>query len=131
LRRRAIASRPILASQQFMSVGSAAAFIKFEEKGSDGEDDHAGRVQFEGAFTGPLHFPIVNSAARAHIEIFDAQHHRLIEVKAPISAFTSGMAANASPCPSPSATVAPSPGPSASPKASESPEPEPSESPHS
>jgi hypothetical protein len=103
-------------------VGTAAAFIKFEEKGSDEESDDIGRVKFEGAFTGPLTFAISAASARLHIEIFDAQHHRLIEVKAPISAFTSGTATGASPCPSPSATA------SASPKPSESPEP--SASPH-
>ncbi len=102
-------------------VGSAAAFIKFEEKGSDGESDDAGRVKFEGAFTGPLTFAISAASARLHVEIFDAQHHRLIEVKAPIGAFTSGTATGASPCPSPSATASASPGPSASPEPSESP----------
>ncbi len=96
-------------------VGTAAAFIKFEEKGSDDESDDAGRVRFEGAFAGPLTFPISTAAARVHIEIFDAQHKRLIEVKAPISAFTSGTATGASPCPSPSATATPTAGPSASP----------------
>jgi cell division septation protein DedD len=110
-------------------TNSAVAFIKFEEKGSDGESDDAGRVRFEGAFTGPLHFAVVNSAARVHIEIFDAQHNRLIEVKAPISAFTSGTTTNGSPCPSPTVTVTPSPGASASPRASETPEPNESESP--
>ena len=100
----------------------AVASIKFEEKGSDDESDDAGRVRFEGAFTGPLHFPVVAGAARVHIEIFDAQHKRLIEVKAPVSAFTSGTGTNASPCPSPSATPAatpvptPSPSPTATPR---------------
>jgi len=108
-------------------TSSAVAFLKFEEKGSDGEDDNAGRVKFEGAFTGPLTFAISAASARVHIEIFDAQHHRLIEVKAPISAFTSGTATGASPCPSPTATASASPGASASPHPSESPEP--SESP--
>lgn len=89
----------------------AVAFIKFEEKGSDEESDDAGRFKFEGAFTGALHFPIVGSSARVHIEIFDAQHHRLIEVKAPISAITSGMTPSASPCPSPTASASPSPSP--------------------
>ncbi|MDB5028937.1 MAG: hypothetical protein JWO66_2626 [Candidatus Eremiobacteraeota bacterium] len=106
----------------------AVASIKFEEKGSDGESDDAGRVRFEGAFTGALHFPVVGSAARVHIEIFDAQHKRLIEVKAPIGSFTSGTTANASPCPSPSATATPSAGPSASPQPSGSPSPSPSAS---
>jgi hypothetical protein len=105
----------------------AAAFLKFEEKGSDGESDDAGRVKFEGAFTAPLQFAVVSSAARVHIEIFDAQHKRLIEVKAPIGAFTSGTNPNASPCPSPTATATASASPS--PKPSESPEPEPSETP--
>ena len=101
-------------------TNAAVASIKFEEKGSDGEDDNAGRVRFEGAFTGPLTFPVVSTAARLHIEIFDKNHNRLIEVKAPISAFTSGTNANSSPCPSPTASPAPTPTPS----------PEPSESPH-
>jgi hypothetical protein len=102
-------------------AGSSAAFIKFEEKGSDDEDDNAGRVRFEGAFTGPLTFAISAASARLHIEIFDAQHHRLIEVKAPISAFTSGTATGASPCPSPSATPPASPEPSESPHATPAP----------
>jgi hypothetical protein len=101
---------------------AAVASIKFEEKASDGEDDNAGSVKFEGAFTGPLTFPIATASARLHIEIFDAQHHRLIEVKAPISAFTSGTSAGASPCPSPTATA------TATAKASATPEP--SETPH-
>jgi hypothetical protein len=105
-------------------AGTAAAFIKFEEKGSDDEDDDASRVKFEGAFTGPLSFAISAESARVHIEIFDAQHRRLIEVKAPISAFTSGTATGASPCPSPAPSTSPSPAPSTSPT------PEPSESPH-
>lgn len=111
----------------------AAAFIKFEEKGSDGESDDAGRVKFEGAFTAPLQFAVVSSAARGHIEIFDAQHKRLIEVKAPIGAFTSGTNANSSPCPSPTATATASASPrssaSPSPRPSGSPSPEPSETP--
>jgi hypothetical protein len=109
-------------------ASSAVAFLKFEEKGSDDEDDGAGRVRFEGAFTGPLTFAISTASARLHIELFDAQHRRLIEVKAPIGAFTSGTATGASPCPSPSAAPSASPGASASPHPSESPEP--SESPH-
>jgi hypothetical protein len=104
-----------------LTPAGAAAFIKFEEKGSDGESDDAGRVKFEGAFTGPLSFAINAASARLHIEIFDAQHQRLIEVKAPISAFTSGTATGASPCPSPSAAPSPSPAQSASPEPSESP----------
>jgi hypothetical protein len=113
-------------------VGSAAAFIKFEEKGSDGEDDDAGRVKFEGAFTGPLTFAISADSARLHIEIFDAQHRRLIEVKAPISAFTSGTVTGATPSPCPTPSAAPSTTPSAAPSGAPgtSPSPEPSESPH-
>ena len=107
----------------------AAAFIKFEETGSDGESDDAGRVKFEGAFTAPLQFAVVSSAARVHIEIFDAQHKRLIEVKAPIGAFTSGTNPNASPCPSPTATASASPRASASPSASPSAKPSGSPSP--
>ena len=122
-------------------ASALVASIKFEEKGSDGESDDAGRVHFEGAFTGPLTFPIDTATARLHIELFDAQHKRLIEVKAPISAVTGGPAAGASPCPSPSATATASatarasatPHPSTSPRASASPEPskspEPRESP--
>ena len=110
-------------------AGTAAAFIKFEEKASDGESDDAGRVKFEGAFTGPLQFAIAAATARLHVEIFDAQHKRLIEVKAPISAFTSGTATNPSPCPSPSTTPSASPQPSASPEQSPSPQPSASASP--
>ncbi|MDB5092939.1 MAG: hypothetical protein JWO85_1040 [Candidatus Eremiobacteraeota bacterium] len=110
-------------------TSSAVARIKFEEKGSDDESDDAGRFKFEGAFTAALHFPVISSAARVHIEIFDAQGKRLIEVKAPISAFTSGTNANASPCPS--ATAAPSTSPKPTPEPSESPSgaPSPSASP--
>jgi hypothetical protein len=96
-------------------VGTAAAFIKFEEKGSDDEDDDAGRVKFEGAFTGPLTFAIAAESARLHVEIFDAQHRRLIEVKAPISAFTSGTTTSASPSPCPAPSTSPTPAPSESP----------------
>ena len=92
-------------------TNAAVASIKFEEKASDGDDDNAGSVKFEGAFTGPLTFAISTASARLHIELFDAQHHRLIEVKAPISAFTSGTATSASPCPSPTATATATPTP--------------------
>ena len=109
-------------------VGTTVASIKFEEKGSDSESDDAGRVRFEGAFTGPLTFAILPGSARLHIELFDAQHHRLIEVKAPISAFSSGTSTGASPCPSARATASASPRPSESPEPHESPEP--SASPH-
>jgi hypothetical protein len=109
-------------------TSSAVAFLKFEEKGSDDEDDNAGRVKFDGPFTGALSFAISSASARVHIEIFDAQHHRLIEVKAPISAFTSGTSTGASPCPSPSATASASPRPSESPEPSESPHASPSPS---
>jgi hypothetical protein len=110
-------------------VGTTVASIKFEEKGSDSESDDAGRVRFEGAFTGPLTFPILPGAARLHIELFDAQHHRLIEVKAPISAFTSGTSTAPSPCPSPSTTPSASPEPSESPRASSTPSAAPSATP--
>ncbi|MEA2689147.1 MAG: hypothetical protein QOD51_1754, partial [Candidatus Eremiobacteraeota bacterium] len=107
-------------------TSAAVASLKFEEKGSDGESDDAGRVKFEGAFTGPLSFAVV-PAARIHIEIFDAQHKRLIEVKAPINAITSGTGTAASPCPSPSATAtataSASPAPTTSPTHSPSPVP--------
>jgi hypothetical protein len=105
-------------------ASTAVASIKFEEKGSDDESDDAGRVRFEGAFTGPLHFPVVSGAARLHIEIFNAQHQLLIEVKAPVGAFTSGTSASPAPCPSASAT--PTASPSATPRASVAP----SASPH-
>lgn len=85
-------------------ASSAVASIKFEEKGSDGDSDDNGRVRFQGAFTGPLSFPVVSGAARLHIEVFNAHGDRLIEVKAPISAFTSGAGASPAPCPSPTAT---------------------------
>jgi hypothetical protein len=100
-------------------TSSAVASIKFEEKGSDDESDDAARFRFEGAFTGALQFPALSSAARVHIEIFDAQHRRLIEVKAPLSAFTSGSTPAASPCPSP--TASPAATPTASPTASPAP----------
>jgi len=102
-------------------VGPAVASIKFEEKGADSESDDAGRVRFEGAFTGPLTFAIVTGSARLHIELFDAQHHRLIEVKAPIGAFTSGTSTAPSPCPSPSPSASPSTTPSASPSPTSTP----------
>jgi hypothetical protein len=103
---------------------SAVASIKFEEKASDGDSDDAGRVRFEGAFTGPLHFPVAASSARLHIEIFNAQHQRLIEVKAPIGAFTSGT--SASPCPAPSATSTASGTPEPSPTGTSTSSPRPS-----
>lgn len=110
----------------------AVAFIKFEEKASDGESDDAGRVRFEGAFTGPLHFPVAAASARLHVEIFNAQHQRLIEVKAPIGAFTSGTSASTSPCPSPTATATATAtaSPTGSPTSSPLPNPTPSETPH-
>lgn len=106
-------------------ASAAVASLKFEEKASDGESDDAGRVRFEGAFTGPLSFPVSSAAARLHIELFDAQHKRLIEVKAPITAFTSGTSTSPSPCPSPTgaATASPTPTPTGSPTGTPSPGP--------
>jgi hypothetical protein len=92
-------------------ASSAVASIKLEEKVSDGDSDDAGRFRFEGPFTGPLQFPVVSSAARLHIEVFNARGDRLIEVKAPIGAFTSGANASPAPCPSPTATASASPSP--------------------
>jgi hypothetical protein len=104
-------------------VGSQVASVKFEEKTSDGEDDDNGRERFEGPFTGPLTFPIIAGQARLEVQVFDAKGQSLIDVKAPLNAFTSG--ASASPCPSPSAsasaTPSPTPAASASPGASPSP----------
>lgn len=97
-------------------TGSAVASIEFEEKASDGDADDDGRVRFEGAFTGPLSFPVVSGAARLHIEVFNARGDRLIEVKAPVGAFTSGANASPAPCPSATATASASPSPSPAPR---------------
>ena len=97
-------------------TSASVASIRFEEKASDGESDDAGRVRFEGAFTGPLTFPVAAASARLHVELFDAGGARLIDVKAPISAVTGGGApASACPSPSASASASPQPTPSTSP----------------
>jgi hypothetical protein len=98
-------------------TGTGIASIRVREQTDDqnNDDDSNAKLDFRGAFTGPLTFPIVAAAARLRIEVFgqpSEQGPRIVEIRVPISAVTMGMTAP-SPCPSPAAsaspTVAPSP----------------------
>ncbi|MFN2459761.1 MAG: hypothetical protein ABR591_03580 [Candidatus Velthaea sp.] len=91
-------------------ANSAAASVRFEEKNSDDANDHGdARVRYEGPFTQALTFPVLGNESRIHVIVFDAAHKQLVEVKAPLAAFTSGSVKPAA-CPS----TSPSPAPSAS-----------------
>jgi len=78
----------------------------FEEKGAD--SDNAGRAQYDGPFNSAVTMPIVAAVARIHIIVFDQSGKQIVEVKAPINAFTP---TGTSPTPAPCPTVAPTPTP--------------------
>jgi hypothetical protein len=87
---------------------SKIAELRFEENVQDGED--GSKFKYEGPFTGAMTFALVSQSARIRIRLFDANNNQLLDVKAPIGAFTAqpGQATPA-PCPSPSPSPAASP----------------------
>jgi len=98
--------------------GKSFARLRFEENVHDGEG--GSKLKYDGAFNGPMSFPLVSQAARLHIQLFDANHHQVLELQAPIGAFTA-TSVTASPSPSASPSALPSASPAASPSPSSSP----------
>jgi hypothetical protein len=76
------------------------AALRFEENVRDGEG--GSKFKFEGPFTAAMTFPLVSQSARIEIRLFDTNNNQLLDVKAPIGAFSAqpGQATPA-PCPSP------------------------------
>ena len=66
-------------------LSSAIASARFEENIEDG--DGGSEFKYEGAFTAAMTFPVVAQSARLRVELFDAQHNHLLDLKAPLSAF--------------------------------------------
>jgi hypothetical protein len=91
--------------------------LLFEEKVSD--SDNSPKFQYQtSAFTGPLNFPYLSSAARIDMRVTQ-NGNPLVSVEAPIGAFTSGSPASPSPAPA----TCPSPMPMPTPGATMTPEP--------
>jgi hypothetical protein len=88
---------------------SKIASLRFEENVQDG--DGGSKLKFEGPFTAAMTFPLVAQSARIEIRLFDAGNAQLLDVKAPVGAFTA-QPGQATPAPCPSPTLAPSPSPS-------------------
>jgi len=97
-------------------AGQSFSRLRFEENIKDG--DGGSKLKFDGPFTSPQTFTLIAQSARIRIELFDSTGRQVLDVRAPISAFTTvaGQPTPA-PCPSPTATAAPSasPQPTASP----------------
>lgn len=77
-------------------LSSAIASARFEENLDDG--DGGSKFKYEGPFTAAMQFPLIAQSARLRIELFDAGNVRLLDLRAPLSAF----GVNACPTPSPS-----------------------------
>jgi hypothetical protein len=106
--------------------------LEFREKVND--NDENAQLRFIGdPFTSSVTVPALASAARIEIKFFENQR-QVLEIKAPLDAFTpaTGATPNPATCPTLTPLASPSAGASDSPEPSESPEsPEPSESPES
>lgn len=95
-------------------VDSHIASMRFEENVHDG--DGGSKLKYEGPFTQAMQFALIAQSARLEIRLFDAGGQQLLDVKAPINAFTSQPgAATPAPCPSVSPTASASPAASPSP----------------
>ncbi len=97
--------------------------LTFEEKVSD--SDSSPQFEYEtAAFTGPLTFPYLSTAARIDLTVTQ-NGQELVSIEAPIGAVTGGGGASPSPspssCPTLSPIVTPSPNATSSPSASGSP----------
>ncbi len=97
--------------------------LKFEEKVSD--SDSSPKFEYKTtAFTGPLTFPYLSSAARIDLTVTQ-NGQELVSIEAPIGAVTGGGGASPSPspasCPTLSPIATPSPDATSSPSASASP----------
>jgi hypothetical protein len=91
-------------------LSSKIASMRFEENVQDG--DGGSKFEFQGAFTSAMTFPLVAQSARLEIRLFDSANTQLLDVKAPIDAFT---AQPGQPTPAPCASTSPSPAPTATP----------------
>ena len=104
--------------------------LHFEEKVHDG-DAHAQFDYQTNAFTAPLNFPYLSSAARMHL-VVTHDGAALVEIEAPIGSVTGSNGSSPSPSPSacasamPTTSPSPEPSESASPGASASPSTSPS-----
>ena len=92
--------------------GQSFSRLRFEENLRDG--DGGSKFKFDGPFTSPQTFPLIAQSARIRIELFDANGRQLLDVRAPISAFTT-VAGQPTPSPCPSVSPTASPVASASP----------------
>jgi hypothetical protein len=80
---------------------SKIASMRFEENLQDG--DGGSQFRYEGPFTAAITFPLVAQSARLEIRLFDAANTQLLDVKAPIDAFTA-QPGQPTPTPCPSAS---------------------------
>lgn len=90
--------------------GQSFARLRFEENLRDG--DGGSKLKFDGAFTSPQTFPLIAQSARIRIQLFDANGKQVLDVRAPIGAFTAVAGQpTPSPCPTgtPSASASPVP----------------------
>lgn len=94
------------------------ASIRFEENVRD--EEGGSKLKFEGPFTAAMTFPLVAQSARLEIRLFDASRNELLDVKAPVNAFTA-QPGQATPAPCPTTSAMPSVQPSESPEPSPSP----------
>lgn len=97
-------------------AGQTFSRLRFEENVRDG--DGGSKLKFDGPFTSPQTFPLIAQSARIRIELFDAGGRQVLDVKAPVGAFTAASGQpTPSPCPSTTPTAAPTAAPTATPTA--------------
>jgi hypothetical protein len=82
-------------------LDSKIASIRFEENVRDGEG--GSKFKFEGAFNAAMTFPLIAQSVRIEIRLFDANNNQLLDVKAPVGAFTA-QPGQATPAPCATAT---------------------------
>ncbi|HEX5274275.1 MAG TPA: hypothetical protein VFW34_03295 [Candidatus Rubrimentiphilum sp.] len=92
--------------------GQSFSRLRFEENVRDG--DGGSKLKFDGPFTSPQTFALIAQSARIRIELFDANGKQVLDVRAPIGAFTA-VAGQPTPSPCPSVSPGASPLPSPSP----------------
>jgi hypothetical protein len=93
-------------------AGQSFSRLRFEENLRDG--DGGSKFRFDGPFTSPQTFPLIAQSARIRIELFDANGRQVLDVRAPIAAFTA-VAGQPTPSPCPSVSPSASPVPTATP----------------
>ncbi len=92
--------------------GQSFSRIRFEENVRDG--DGGSKFTFDGPFTSPQTFSLIAQSARIRIELFDANGKQVLDVRAPIGAFTA-VAGQPTPSPCPPVTPSASPVPTGTP----------------